>query len=491
MSVLPVQNDRVQLTTESGDVWMNGLLMNGDKAVYATSSPVNYSNGIQRTASGAIYCVDATAGLPAGATWTNGLPFSVLGALCISNNAVVTWSNGIPFDANGAVCAAYLPIPDLDLDFTLGILDPRITFSRATGATVTGSNGLIQFAPMNLPRFDYDPVTLQPKGLLIEEQRTNLLTYSEQFDNAAWAKLTGGTGVAPVVTANAAVAPNGTTTADQVVFNRGAGTSGSDISYLAFSLTAFTATATASVYLKTTDGTTKTMSFRCGAPAAQQITVTGEWQRFTLTQTNATIDRVQILLYGNDGAQTVSVNIWGAQLEAGAFATSYIPTVASQVTRAADSASMTGTNFSSWYNQTEGTIFAEATALANFTSASVVAEIGDGTLNNRFNISRVGSLNQAVANTVVGGAVQASISTFPAFIPTVSSKTSSAIKVDDFAASSNGGAAATDTSGLVPNVSQIALGATTTGIARWNGTIARIAYFNRRLANTELTAITS
>jgi hypothetical protein len=88
---------------------MNGLLMNGDKAVYATSSPVNYSNGIQRTASGAIYCVDATAGLPAGATWTNGLPFSVLGALCIANNAVVTWSNGIPFDANGAVCAAFLP----------------------------------------------------------------------------------------------------------------------------------------------------------------------------------------------------------------------------------------------------------------------------------------------------------------------------------------------------------------------------------------------
>jgi hypothetical protein len=83
--------------------------MNGDKAVYATSSPVNYSNGIQRTASGAIYCVDATAGLPAGTTWTNGLPFSVLGALCIANNTVVTWSNGIPFDANGAVCAAFLP----------------------------------------------------------------------------------------------------------------------------------------------------------------------------------------------------------------------------------------------------------------------------------------------------------------------------------------------------------------------------------------------
>jgi plastocyanin len=191
----------------------------------------------------------------------------------------------------------------MQLDLTNGAaLDPRITFSRTTNATVTGSNGLIQYAPHNL------------------------LTFSEQFDNAAWGKIAFGTGTLPVVTANAAVAPDGTTTADQVVFNRGAGTSSSDVSYLNFSLTAFTATATASVYLKTTDGTTKTMSFRCGAPAAQQITVTGEWQRFTLTQTNATIDRVQILLYGIDGAQTVSVYVWGAQLEVGSTATTYNPT---------------------------------------------------------------------------------------------------------------------------------------------------------------------
>ena len=181
-------------------------------------------------------------------------------------------------------------------------LDSRVTFSRTTNATLTNSAGLVANAPMNL------------------------LTFSEQFDNAAWSKLTGGTGVAPVVTANAAAAPNGTTTADQVVFNRGVGTTSSDVSYLAFTLTAFTATATASVWLKTTDGTTKTMSFRCGAPAAQQITVTGEWQRFTLTQTNASIDRVQILLYGNDGAQTVSVYVWGAQLELGSTATTYNPT---------------------------------------------------------------------------------------------------------------------------------------------------------------------
>ncbi len=63
------------------------------------------------------------------------------------------------------------------------------------------------------PRFDFDPVTLAARGLLVEEQRTNLLTYSEQFDNAAWVK--SGT----TVTANAAAAPNGTVTADLVTAN--------------------------------------------------------------------------------------------------------------------------------------------------------------------------------------------------------------------------------------------------------------------------------
>jgi len=274
------------------------------------------------------------------------------------------------------------------------------------------------------PRFDYDPVTLAPKGLLIEEQRSNLLLNS----------------------------------------------------------------ATLSTQVVTVAATAHTLSFYGTGTIVLSGASTG-----TVVGTGAYPARATLTFTPTVGVLTLTVtgSVTMAQLEAGAFATSYIPTVASQVTRAADSASMIGNNFARWYNQTEGTVYGEATALANFTSASVVAEIGDGTLNNRFNISRVGSLNQAVANTVVGGAVQASISTFPAFVPTVSSKTSSAIKVDDFAASSNGGAAVTDTSGSIPNVNQMALGATTTGIARWNGTLARIAYYNRRLSNTELQGITA
>jgi hypothetical protein len=70
---------------------------------------------------------------------------------------------------------------------------------------------------------------------------------------------------------------------------------------------------------------------------------------------------------------------WGAQVEAGAFATSYIPTVASQVTRSADSAVMTGTNFSSWYNASEGTFYCEA-ATVDIVSNKGIWSVGDASL---------------------------------------------------------------------------------------------------------------
>ena len=80
-----------------------------------------------------------------------------------------------------------LPYPSLNLDFTTGTLDSRITFTRTQGtttaATYYNSSGVLSYAAANTPRFDYDPVALTPKGLLIEETRTNLLTYSQAYNS--------------------------------------------------------------------------------------------------------------------------------------------------------------------------------------------------------------------------------------------------------------------------------------------------------------------
>jgi hypothetical protein len=197
--------------------------------------------------------------------------------------------------------------PSLNLDLLYGPLDSRITFSRGSNATMIDGTGRIVYAP------------------------ANLLLRSQEFSNASWDKIAAGTGIVPVVTPNAAVAPDGTTTASLIVFNRGAGTSGSDISYIAQSITATVANGIASIWLKTADGTTKQMQLRCGAPAASVITVTGDWQRFSVLSTNASIDRIQLLLYGTDPNQIVSAYAWGAQVELVTYQTTpgtYNPTTA-------------------------------------------------------------------------------------------------------------------------------------------------------------------
>lgn len=261
-----------------------------------------------------------------------------------------------------AITATERVLPRMALDFTTGVLDPRVTVTRALNtATRINSSGLVELVNANLPRFDYDPTTLAPKGLLIEEARTNLVLYSQEFDNAAWLKLASGTASLPVVTANAGVAPDGTTTADRVVLNRGAGTTIGDLSRL-FQNTGIVATlGTLSVYMRSFDGvSTYTVRLYNGS-AETNVTVTPSWQRFTLVSTNTTTN-AQIAVRGDVTQQTADILVWGAQMEAGAFATSYIPTTLLTVTRNADVVSMTGTNFSDWYNVGAGSWYMQTNA---------------------------------------------------------------------------------------------------------------------------------
>lgn len=98
--------------------------------------------------------------------------------------------------------------PSLLLDFAnSGRVDPRITFSRVSTATYFDNKGVLRTAPAGVPRIDYDPATGECRGLLVEEQRTNFLRYSEEFDNAYWIKARSS------ITTNAVTAPDGTLSA--------------------------------------------------------------------------------------------------------------------------------------------------------------------------------------------------------------------------------------------------------------------------------------
>jgi len=191
---------------------------------------------------------------------------------------------------------------------TLGDMD----VVRATSATRVNSAGLIEIA------------------------RTNLVLYSEQFDNASWQKVGGGIASAPVVTPNVETAPDGTMTADRVFFTLNGGTSSLDLSSLGSNAFTFTSlTRTQSVYIKTTDGTTRNFSFVSPTGISTSITVTSVYQRFTFTVPNGTIVSSTIRLRlrgsasGEGTATSATIAIWGAQYEEGSVATEYIPTVAS------------------------------------------------------------------------------------------------------------------------------------------------------------------
>ena len=156
--------------------------------------------------------------------------------------------------------------------------------------------------------------------------RRNLLTYSEQFDNAAWYKNSSGSATAPSVTENAGVAPDGNVSADRIVFNAGSN-GASDNSHLQGPT--FTATAqpyTFSVYLRTFGATAQKVHMSISGAAASILTVTDVWQRFSVTWTASSGNwNVRLLVgLGLTGA-SADLLVWGAQLEAGTTPTDYQP----------------------------------------------------------------------------------------------------------------------------------------------------------------------
>ena len=342
------------------------------------------------------------------------------------------------------------------------------------------------------PRFTYDPVTLSALGLLIEEQRTNLLTYSEQVDNAAWVK-TGCT-----ITAGAIAAPDGNTTADLVVATGAPGSA-----YVQTSAPASTSgTATFSVYAKAGTRSAFNMTTFNGSPntdfnlstasktdnngAVGSIThVGGGWYRCVSTVTLGAPSTQRSFLWSIDG-----IYLWGAQIEAGAFATSYIPTTTASVTRAADSATMTGANFSSWFNATQGTFVVDVVQTTKITTLSKNwMSANDATLANRFQIS---SNNVADVNLAVASASASQANITGANLAAGSHKIAARYAVNDFALVVDGTVSGTDVSGVVSSgVNQLNIGTRDGAQDPINNCIYRLRYYNTALTNAQLQALTT
>lgn len=400
-----------------------------------------------------------------------------------------------------------VPQSSLDLDFLSGTLDPRITFTRASSGTFFGSNGLLQTAANDVPRFDYDPVTLAARGLLIEEQRTNLLTWSENFGDAAWGK----TNVS--VTTNAAFGPDGTSTADKLIESAVSGVHRLFVNVALANNTTYTAY----VYAKAAER--RYLGFKSGIAGQPEPvfdlqtgtvasgvgfieSVGNGWYRCGHTVASGTstpyLAYWTILTgttfagetYTGDG--TSGILLWGAQLEAGAFPTSYIPTTSTTATRAADLASIN--TLTPWYNAIEGTFYSESAFVAPLTTNYFCRafEISDTTSTERMTVLASSSLNR-MRFAVVDGSLQSDLS--DAAIPLVANstyRTAASYKQDDFGFSVNGNTASTDTAGTVPTVTKLYLGVRFDGTSDFiNGWLRRLVYWPVRVPNSQLQFITA
>jgi hypothetical protein len=394
-------------------------------------------------------------------------------------------------------------LPKLALDFTTALLDSRVTFTRTGNtATVINSSGFVTGINADLPRFDFDPVALTCKGLLIEEARTNSLKESNTFATSPWVNTRASSVTSSVVD------PAGASTAVKLTEDSSASTT----HLISQDVTNGNATYTFSVYLKAGERTNAAMFMSDLSTASVGINVNlttgtftlttgGSWTNVSGSVTNAgngwwrcvttatrgagTVTSPRVLLanssgnisYTGDG--TSGAYIYGAQLEVGAFATSYIPTVASQVTRTADVATMTGTNFSDWFNAAQGTFVTQAMSPSTFVPAHADNGTAGVSISTRSRASGVSGTAASVAN--ISEQLTATNFTFAA-----TNKVALAFKENDFAWSLNGATPATDTSGTLPTVDRMRFGSNVT--STFSGHLQKVFFYPQRLTTAEVQA---
>ena len=314
--------------------------------------------------------------------------------------------------------------PSLDVDIVGSkTLSPLASFSRASTGTYYDANGVLRTAGVNEPRFNYDPATGEFKGLLVEESRTNLLTYSEQFDNSAWNAF--GIDTALIV-ANSAIAPDGTLTADYLkasttntfqskTLRRG---NISVISTVCFSVhlkyggyryACVHVGLLSSIYVDLQNGI---ITQTAGGATGSCVSVGNGWYRVTymITFTSSTNTTPSIAVYntgtgnpyGQDNWVGDGINgiyIWGAQYEAGSTPTSYIPTTSAAVTRQADQLSISKTT-SNWFNSVNGTLSLSHDVPATLPllgegSNTITNSLGAGTTNIDYSNSQLSVVSQS------------------------------------------------------------------------------------------------
>jgi len=366
--------------------------------------------------------------------------------------------------------------------------------------------------PSGAPRFDHDPVTGESLGLLVEESRTNFLRYTNNIGNAPnpyWIQSSSGVNVIP----NAALSPDGQNNATFV--QEDSSNTSHYIRHPAFHIPSNkTSTVfTYSVYVKPNGRTNITFYNDVGAtlsrfnldnPSSNVEIFPNGWYRLSSQYTSdpnnpqntsffiGMEDSVYTgNFYGSKPYQGNGVSgfyVWGAQCEEGSFPTSYIPTSGSTVTRSPDIVSIEGTNFSSWYNQSEGTVYVDFDKAT--TERQQTFAISDGTQVNRMSVYYSNNTAVSYIGSPAGGYDQ---SVYIASSPLLSSEYILGYSSGNTKPAIDGNLGTVITEPNLPTNTTLFLGRREAGDALYmlNGHISRLAYFPTRKTDQELVNMTS
>jgi hypothetical protein len=363
--------------------------------------------------------------------------------------------------------------------------------SSATAYTATTSAPIVKYQPTlqtaasGEARFDHDPVTGESKGLLIEEARTNALTSSE---TATWSF---SNVYSQPFLYNTVIAPDGTLTADTVT-----GPEVDPSSRLEKSLSYASGTKLVlSFFQKTIWGnldssTTPVFAFSnsVGIQASSVVSedVGNGWYRLHYVLTTTASSQTLRLYYDGNVTNADKIALWGYQLEAGAFPTSYIPTSGSTVTRSSDRANM---SLSGVYSSGPVSMYVEAAEAGDVDYARLVL-LSDGTNNNRMQITISESSGDVQAYAETNDVPQASLNR--SFDPAYKTffKAAAAFDRDNLSVTAGGLTTVSDTTIITPQVTNLYLGSLNDANADSGATFKKVALYPTRLSNATLQAMT-
>ena len=340
---------------------------------------------------------------------------------------------------------------------------------------------------LNMPRVDY--LNNSKGSLILEPQRSNLVTYSSDFSDSSWFKLGLGTASTAIVTTDYATSPEGLNNATRLQVDLNGGTTSSDQSLIYDAFAVSSGDNTRSIYVKSNDGNTYDVYFGGTLSSYEIKEVTSEWTRIDATRNFASAGTgyLSIGLRGGTGcSDNADILIYGAQVEAGSYPTTLINTSGSSVTRNADACTDGGD--ASRFNDSEGVLFFEGSTLVESGITRVIS-ISDGSTSNNIYFNFNQNANSFNCEVLSGGSTQ--FNAFATMTKVNNNKIALKYKANDFALWINGTEVATDTSGITP-----------TGLDRLNfdfgqgsfdfeGKCKQIQYYNTALTDTELATLTT